>query len=504
MSTRAAARSRSPSGRRCARGSRRDGADRRSSRSQRVRRRHHPRMRDGRAGASTATSRIRGGLIDNLPDGCCVEVPCLVGAQRHAAAARSARCPRHLAALMQTNVNVQELMVEAALTGKREDIYHAAMLDPHTAAELPLDEIWRARRRPARSPRRDDPGRGGLRREGSSVGGPQCRGEEEVVMTTDEAVRAPRAPGPADVQPVAHETLDRTLVALMTVGADARARRRGLAVVGRAAAARPTWRCSRSLYVLTGLGVTVGFHRLFTHRSFKTRPARARRRWPSSARPRSRARSSRGSPTTASTTRSPTSRATRTARTSTTASACGGALRGLLHAHIGWLFVHDQRGARDRYAPDLLADPVDALRPPVRSRCGRSAASPLAFVLGFAIGGSVEAGLTGLLWGGGVRLFVLHHVTYSINSICHVFGRRRFATGGRVAQRALAVAVLVRRVLAQQPPRVPDLGAARAGPLGARPVGAVIRGLAATGLAWDVVGVSPRAPGAQARARRGG
>jgi alpha-galactosidase len=50
--------------------------------------------------------------------------------------------PPHLAALMQTNLNVQSLTVEAALTQKREHIYHAAMLDPHTAAELSLEQIW--------------------------------------------------------------------------------------------------------------------------------------------------------------------------------------------------------------------------------------------------------------------------------------------------------------------------------------------------------------------------
>jgi alpha-galactosidase len=81
------------------------------------------------------------GLITNLPAGCCVEVPVLVdhnGLQpTHIGA-----LPPHLAALMQTNINVQALTVEAALTGKREHIYHAAMLDPHTAAELDLDQIW--------------------------------------------------------------------------------------------------------------------------------------------------------------------------------------------------------------------------------------------------------------------------------------------------------------------------------------------------------------------------
>jgi alpha-galactosidase len=82
------------------------------------------------------------GLIDNLPAGCCVEVPVLVdraGLQpTHIGA-----LPPQLAALMQTNINVQALTVEAALTGKREHIYHAAMLDPHTAAELDLDNIWK-------------------------------------------------------------------------------------------------------------------------------------------------------------------------------------------------------------------------------------------------------------------------------------------------------------------------------------------------------------------------
>ena len=79
-------------------------------------------------------------FIDNLPHGCCVEVPCLVdgnGVQP----TRVGSLPPQLAALMQTNVNVQALTVEAVLTGNRDHIYHAAMLDPHTGAELTLDEI---------------------------------------------------------------------------------------------------------------------------------------------------------------------------------------------------------------------------------------------------------------------------------------------------------------------------------------------------------------------------
>jgi len=81
------------------------------------------------------------GLIDNLPQDCCVEVPCLVD-KNGVQPTKIGSLPPHLAALMQTNINVQGLTVEAALSGKREHIYHAAMLDPHTAAELDLDQIW--------------------------------------------------------------------------------------------------------------------------------------------------------------------------------------------------------------------------------------------------------------------------------------------------------------------------------------------------------------------------
>ena len=80
------------------------------------------------------------GLVDNLPDGCCVEVPCEVdGKGLHPQAVGA--LPPQLAALIQTNVNVQSLTVEAIVTGRRDHVYHAAMLDPHTAAELDLGQI---------------------------------------------------------------------------------------------------------------------------------------------------------------------------------------------------------------------------------------------------------------------------------------------------------------------------------------------------------------------------
>ena len=79
-------------------------------------------------------------LIDNLPADCCVEVPC-VASSAGIEPQPVGPIPRQLAALMQTNINVQGLTVEAALTGRRDAVYQAAMLDPHTGAELSLDEI---------------------------------------------------------------------------------------------------------------------------------------------------------------------------------------------------------------------------------------------------------------------------------------------------------------------------------------------------------------------------
>jgi stearoyl-CoA desaturase (Delta-9 desaturase) len=229
-----------------------------------------------------------------------------------------------------------------------------------------------------------------------------------------------------DVQPVANETLDRVATGAITV----------IPVLALGLVAWQLWQqllgwsdliVFAIMYVATGLGVTVGFHRLFTHRSFKTGKAvRAvlavlgsaaiegpviswvadhRKHHVFSDKP--------GDP-----------------HSPHVDHGVGlkGALRGLLHAHVGWLFIHTERGLKTRYAPDLLADPVvryvnDTFLLWVLA----GLAAP--FLLGWAITGSVSGGLTGLLWGGGVRMLVLHHSTYSINSLCHFFGRRRFSTG---------------------------------------------------------------------------
>ena len=84
---------------------------------------------------------INNGLIDNLPDNCCVEVPCIIKNNKFNPQ-KIGKLPEQLAALMRTNINVHLLTAEAALTEKREHIYHAAMLDPLTSANLSIDEIY--------------------------------------------------------------------------------------------------------------------------------------------------------------------------------------------------------------------------------------------------------------------------------------------------------------------------------------------------------------------------
>jgi stearoyl-CoA desaturase (delta-9 desaturase) len=179
-----------------------------------------------------------------------------------------------------------------------------------------------------------------------------------------------------------------------------------------------------AFYVVAGFGVTVGFHRLFTHRSFKANVpleiglaiagslavegglvgwvANHRRHHTFSDRD--------GDP------HSPWLQGP----------GAGGRLRGFVHAHMGWFFRPSTTDV-ERLAPDLLARPhlrvIDRLFP---LWFGLSLATP--FALGWLWGGNLGAAGTALLWAGGVRICVLHHVTWSINSVCHMFGRRPYET----------------------------------------------------------------------------
>jgi stearoyl-CoA desaturase (delta-9 desaturase) len=242
-------------------------------------------------------------------------------------------------------------------------------------------------------------------------------------------------------------------------------------------------------YALTGVGITVGYHRLFTHRSFKTSPlVRATFailgsaavegpviEWVSTHRMHHRFSDRAGDP------HSP--HADRGA-------GWRGALRGLCHAHVGWMFRSGDRADPARYSKDLLADPV--LRKIDRMfLLWVLVGLAFPFGLGLALTGSLVGGLTGLLWGGAVRILVLHHATFSINSLCHFFGRRRFPTGDE--SRNLAWLAL------------PTFGEAwhnnhHAFPTSAHhgltrwqvdPGGWLIDLLERVGLAWDVVRIAP-------------
>lgn len=103
-------------------------------------------------------------------------------------------------------------------------------------------------------------------------------------------------------------------------------------------------------------------------------------------------------------------------------------IRGLVYAHVGWLFT-GPAARPDTYAPDLLADRdiqrVDRLFPLLAAT---SVLTP--FLLGWLVTGTFGGALSMLLWAGLVRIAVLHHVTWSVNSVCHLVGRRPFRTRG--------------------------------------------------------------------------
>lgn len=176
------------------------------------------------------------------------------------------------------------------------------------------------------------------------------------------------------------------------------------------------------MYVLTAMGVTVGFHRLLTHRAFQTYPWLERTfavlgslsvqgsvlDWVADHRKHHAHTDAEGDP------HSPHV-------------GHGHGFGGFLHAHVGWLMETQGQADWKRYARDLYDDP--GMR-----RIGRN--FPLMVLLSLLIptvldcalhGFTAKGALEGFIWGGLVRIFFVHHITWSINSVCHIFGRRRFA-----------------------------------------------------------------------------
>ena len=179
------------------------------------------------------------------------------------------------------------------------------------------------------------------------------------------------------------------------------------------------------LYLLCGFGITIGFHRMLTHRAFEAvKPLKAALlilgsmaiqgpaiTWAVDHRTHHANSDKEGDP------HSPHHGF---------GGGIGGQLRGLLHAHVGWMFVHKQAHERARMARDLVEDRL--VRFIDRTFVLWAVLGfVVPFLFGYAITGTWRGALMGLLWGGLVRLFLNHHVTWSVNSICHYFGRRPFA-----------------------------------------------------------------------------
>lgn len=178
-----------------------------------------------------------------------------------------------------------------------------------------------------------------------------------------------------------------------------------------------------SFYLFTGLGITIGFHRLFTHKSFETN--RFMRdllaiagslavqgpviKWVADHRRHHAFADQEGDPHSPHLDDGPGLR---------------GVVKGLWHAHVGWM-LGDEATSPRRWCPDLLKEgdirTIDRLFP-----LWLVSTFVLPPAIGFAVTGTLRGALTAGLWGSLVRVFMLHHVTWSINSICHFYGKRPF------------------------------------------------------------------------------
>jgi stearoyl-CoA desaturase (delta-9 desaturase) len=243
-------------------------------------------------------------------------------------------------------------------------------------------------------------------------------------------------------------------------------------------------------YSLTGVGITVGYHRLFTHRSFKTtRSLRAVFavlgsmavegpviEWVATHRKHHDFSDLPGDPHSPHVEQAPGWR---------------GALRGLAHAHVGWMFRGKDMANPARYARDLVAD-VDVRFISRTFPLWVVAGLALPFGLGVALTGSLIGGLTGLLWGGAVRIFLLHHATFSINSLCHFFGRAPFGTGDESRNLAWLAPVTFGEAWHNNHHAFPTSARHGLGRWQLDPGACLIATLERCHLAWDVVRISPQ------------
>jgi stearoyl-CoA desaturase (delta-9 desaturase) len=181
------------------------------------------------------------------------------------------------------------------------------------------------------------------------------------------------------------------------------------------------------MYVLTAFGVTVGYHRLFTHRSFQAvRPAQyvlallgsmaaqgPLAHWVADHRKHHAHTDEEGDP------HSP--------HVHDHGAGAKGVVLGLVHAHFGWLMTDWGQAEHGRYARDIVED-AGLYRIHKAFVAIFLAGLLIPAAAGYLLKGTLAGAATALLWGGFVRVFLVHHVTWSINSVCHFFGRRRFDT----------------------------------------------------------------------------
>jgi stearoyl-CoA desaturase (delta-9 desaturase) len=243
-----------------------------------------------------------------------------------------------------------------------------------------------------------------------------------------------------------------------------------------------------AMYLVTCLGVTLGFHRLLTHRSFQTHrwfqylvavfgsmsvqgPVMS---WVADHRKHHAHTDQEGDP------HSPHGHG----------SGLRGAIAGLWYAHMGWLFERSGQAEHSRYARDLYEDRGMRF---IHRAFGLWVTLGIVgpFALGYLIGGTLGFALEVALWAGPVRIFLLHHVTWSINSVCHFFGTRRFAVDDHSTNVFWLAPLSMGEAWHHNHHTFPRSAFHGLKAWEVDPTGWVIRGLRRVRLAWNVVEITP-------------
>jgi stearoyl-CoA desaturase (Delta-9 desaturase) len=243
-----------------------------------------------------------------------------------------------------------------------------------------------------------------------------------------------------------------------------------------------------AMYFLTCLGVTLGFHRLLTHRSFQTyKPVQyvvaaigsmsvqgPVMSWVADHRKHHAHTDQEGDPHT------PHGHGT----------GFKGSVAGLWYAHMGWLFERSGQAEHARYARDLYEDPGMRV---IHRTFGVWVAVGLVvpFGLGYALTGTLGGAAEAALWGGPVRIFLLHHVTWSINSVCHFFGTRRFAVDDHSTNVFWLAPLSMGEAWHHNHHTFPRSAFHGLKAWEVDPTGWVIRGMRRVRLAWNVVEITP-------------